>query len=310
MTELSIRLQKIADRINEGETMADIGTDHGFLTIYLIENDISPSVIMTDVSLPSLMKGSDNLDMLGADRKRADFRVGDGISVLERGETDTVVIAGMGGMLIRDIMSIDMEHTCSFRKYILQPRTRQGHLRKWLLENGFTIIHEDLVEEGRFIPEIITALSPQADDVFTNDASVDVACMDGVQADGVHMGDARMNDVCITGSATDDVHNAGSETYGVHTAAGDVTDDGRLCIRGVSFASEEDTGEDIIYRVPPWITQATGPVEEFIARNIENEKKRLENVMLAKERDIAQEDRICRGIAYLKRLLEEYGNGR
>lgn len=119
-----------------------------------------------------------------------------------------------------------------------------------------------------------------------------------------------MNDVCITGSATDDVHNAGSETYGVHTAAVDVTDDGSLCIRGVSFASEEDTGEDIIYRVPPWITQATGPVEEFIARNIENEKKRLENVMLAKERDIAQEDRICRGIAYLKRLLEEYGNGR
>ena len=233
--------------------MADIGTDHCFLPIYLIENDISPSVIMTDVSRPSLMKGSDNLDMLGADRKRADFRVGDGISVLERGETDTVVIAGMGGMLIRDIMSIDMEHTFSFRKYILQPRTRQGHLRKWLLENGFTIIHEDLVEEGRFIPEIITALSPQADDV---------------------------------------------------------TDDGRLCIRGVSFASEEDTGEDIIYRVPPWITQATGPVEEFIARNIENEKKRLENVMLAKERDIAQEDRICRGIAYLKRLLEEYGNGR
>ena len=46
-----------------------------------------------------------------------------------------------------------------------------------------------------------------------------------------------------------DRHNAGSETYGVHTAAGDVTDDGRLCIRGVSFASEEDTGEDIIYPV-------------------------------------------------------------
>ena len=73
-------------------------------------------------------------------------------------------------------------------------------------------------------------------------------------------------------------------------------DDGRLCIRGVSFASEEDTGEDIVCRVPPWITHATGPVEEFVARNIENEKKRLENVMLAKERDIAQEDRICRGI--------------
>lgn len=310
MTELSIRLQKIADRINEGETMADIGTDHGFLPIYLIENDISPSVIMTDVSRPSLMKGSDNLDMLGADRDRADFRVGDGISVLKSGETDAVVIAGMGGMLIRDIMSVDMDHTCSFRKYILQPRTRQGHLRKWLLENGFTIIHEDLVEEGRFIPEIITALSPQTDGTCTDGVCIDAACIDGVQADGVYMGDVRMDDVHTAGSATDDVHTAGSETYVVHTAAGDVTGDCRLCIRGISFASEEDTGEDIIYRVPPWITQATGPVEEFLSRNIENEKKRLENVMLAKERDMQQEDRICRGIAYLKCLLEEYRNGR
>ena len=289
MTELSIRLQKIADRINEGETMADIGTDHGFLPIYLIENDISPSVIMTDVSRPSLMKGSDNLDMLGADRDRSDFRVGDGISVLKSGETDAVVIAGMGGMLIRDIMSVDMDHTCSFRKYILQPRTRQGHLRKWLLENGFTIIHEDLVEEGRFIPEIITALSPQTDGTCTDGVCIDAACIDGVQADGVYMGDVR----------TDDVHTAGS-----------ASDDCSLCIRGISFASEEDTGEDIIYRVPPWITQATGPVEEFLARNIENEKKRLENVMLAKERDMEQENRICRGIAYLKCLLEEYRNGR
>ena len=290
MTELSIRLQKIADRINEGETMADIGTDHGFLPIYLIENDISPSVIMTDVSRPSLMKGSDNLDMLGADRDRADFRVGDGISVLKSGETDAVVIAGMGGMLIRDIMSVDMDHTCSFRKYILQPRTRQGHLRKWLLENGFTIIHEDLVEEGRFIPEIITALSPQTDGTCTDGVCIDAACIDGVQADGVYMGDVRTDDV--------------------HTAGGSATDDCSLCIRGISFASEEDTGEDIIYRVPPWITQATGPVEEFLARNIENEKKRLENVMLAKERDMEQENRICRGIAYLKCLLEEYRNGR
>ena len=99
-------------------------------------------------------------------------------------------------------------------------------------------------------------------------------------------------------------------TDDVHTAGGSATDDCSLCIRGISFASEEDTGEDIIYRVPPWITQATGPVEEFLARNIENEKKRLENVMLAKERDMEQENRICRGIAYLKCLLEEYRNGR
>ena len=87
---------------------------------------------MTDVSRPSLMKGSDNLDMPGADRKRADFRVGDGISCTAvRGETDTVVIAGMGGMLIRDIMSIDMEHTCSFEKiHTAAENQAEGHLKE------------------------------------------------------------------------------------------------------------------------------------------------------------------------------------
>ncbi len=292
MTELSRRLQKIADRIDNGKTMADIGTDHGFLPIYLIENDISPFVVMTDVSRPSLMKGSENLDMLGADRSRARFRVGDGISVLDIGEVDTVVIAGMGGMLIRDIMSADFELTCSFRKYILQPRKRQGHLRKWLLENGFTIIHEDLVEEGRFIPEIITALSPKA--------------ADDAEAENPETEEIAAEEPASEKSAAGE---AGTKEPGAGTDCRN-TDSLQLCIKGTAFASPDDTGEDIIYRVPPWITQASGPVEDFLVKNITSEQEKLENVMLAKERNMRLEDRICRGIRYLRDLLEEYRNGR
>jgi tRNA (adenine22-N1)-methyltransferase len=225
--------------------------------------------------------------MLEADRSRARFRVGDGISVLDRGEVDTIVIAGMGGMLIRDIMSADFELTCSFRKYILQPRKRQGHLRKWLLENGFTIIHEDLVEEGRFIPEIITALSPKA-------------------ADDAEDENSETEEIAAEKSAAGE---AGTKEPGAGTDCRN-TDSLRLCIKGTAFASPDDTGEDIIYRVPPWITQASGPVEDFLVKNITSEQEKLENVMLAKERNMQLEDRICRSIRYLRNLLEEYRNGR
>ncbi|MBR1992814.1 MAG: SAM-dependent methyltransferase [Firmicutes bacterium] len=163
MNRLSDRLQLIANRINEGETMADIGTDHGFLPIYLKVCGKSPRVIMADVSGPSLEKGRKNAYMMVRDMSMLDdidFRVGDGLMVLDHGEVDAVVIAGMGGKLIRDIMAADFELTKTIKKFIMQPRIGQGHLRKWLIDNDFVIIFEDVVIEGDYIPEVITAVSP------------------------------------------------------------------------------------------------------------------------------------------------------
>ncbi len=168
MIKLSDRLQIIADKIEEKETMADIGTDHGFLPIYLKLSGKCPKVIMADVSRPSLGKAEANAAMYAPDEKNMHFRAGDGLAVLEKGEADAVVIAGMGGKLIRDIMAADMEVTCSVKKFIMQPRIGQGHLRKWLVENGFKIVAEDVVIEGDYIPEIITAISPGYDVAWGN----------------------------------------------------------------------------------------------------------------------------------------------
>ena len=175
MIKLSDRLQLIADRINEGETMADIGTDHGFLPIYLKTSGKSPRVIMGDVSEPSLEKGRKNAYMMVPDMSMLDdigFRAGDGLSVLEPGEVDAVVIAGMGGKLIRDIMAADMDLTRTIKKFIMQPRIGQGHLRKWLIDNGFVIVAEDVVIEGDYIPEVITVVTPE----FA-DGAEDMTCM-------------------------------------------------------------------------------------------------------------------------------------
>lgn len=155
MVKLTPRLKTIADEIKAGETMADIGTDHGFLPIYLWEAGISPHVIMADISRGSLDKARDNCEMLHPGQE-FDLRLGSGIEVLENGEVDAVAIAGMGGILMTEILGVDLEKAHSFRRLILQPRNHVGKLRYWLLNNGFKIVNEQLVREGKFICEILT----------------------------------------------------------------------------------------------------------------------------------------------------------
>ncbi len=158
MIKLSDRLQLIADKVEIGETMADIGTDHGFLPLYLIAQGISPKAIMCDISGPSLNKAREAAVEYGIS-EGASFREGDGLDVLEDGEVDTVVIAGMGGVLMTEIMGKDLHKSRSFKKYILQPRNNAGYLRKWLFDNAFDVSENLLVREGKFICEVIVVCS-------------------------------------------------------------------------------------------------------------------------------------------------------
>lgn len=161
MIKLTDRLQLIADMIETGETMADIGTDHGFLPLSLIESGKSPRVIMCDISGPSLDKAREAAAQMGI-TSGAECREGDGLDVIESGEVDAVVIAGMGGLLITQILAKDPAKTASIRKYIFQPRNNAALLRWWLTSKGFEITKNSLVREGKFICEVISALTPKS----------------------------------------------------------------------------------------------------------------------------------------------------
>lgn len=156
--KLSERLQYIADEIQKGETMADIGTDHGFLPLYLLEKKKCPKVIMADISGGSLKKAETNCKLVKP-KGEYDLRLGNGIDILSDGEVDTVVIAGMGGLLIADILEWNLQKSRSIKKYILQPRNNPGRLRHWLCCNGFSIVKEGIVREGKFLCEIFTVES-------------------------------------------------------------------------------------------------------------------------------------------------------
>ncbi len=162
MIKLSERLHVIADRLGNIKTMADIGTDHGFLPVYMVMSGQCEKAVLTDISVHSLSKAETCC------RKHLnggyELREGDGLSVLKPGEADAVVIAGMGGNLIADILQADIQTVRSIDKFVFQPRSGQGYLRRWLSENGFSITGEDLVREGNFISEIITAVPCEVSD--------------------------------------------------------------------------------------------------------------------------------------------------
>ena len=169
MIKLSERLLTIANMIDQGETVADIGTDHGYLPIYLLSSGKSPSAILTDISGGSLGKARINCSELLISNNYS-LREGDGLEVLEPGEVDAVVMAGIGGLLTIEIIDWDLEKSRSFRKMILQPRNNSGALRKYLFNHGFSVKDYAIVPEGERFSEILLVV-PEKDSLtnYSND---------------------------------------------------------------------------------------------------------------------------------------------
>ena len=160
MIKLSHRLQLIFDMIEKGETMADIGTDHGFLPMALWEAGICSKVILSDVNSGPLEKARDNMAKAGIPMEM-DMRMGNGLDTIQPGEVTTIVIAGMGGVLMTEILGENLNKTHTFQKIILQPRNGQDKLRFWLVTHGFRIEKERLVMEKGKICEILLVIPDQ-----------------------------------------------------------------------------------------------------------------------------------------------------
>ncbi len=155
--KLTPRLQTIAEKVNKGSIVADIGTDHGYIPIYLIENKYCSKVIAADINEGPLKNAKKQIELNGYEAQ-IETRLGDGLDVLEPGEVDTIIIAGMGGLLIRDILIANPRITQNVERIILQPMVAQSDLRRWLVNNGFKIVDEQLAMEGHKYYEIIVTV--------------------------------------------------------------------------------------------------------------------------------------------------------
>lgn len=159
--QLSERLQAIADEVLPGLTAADVGTDHAHVPIYLLRRRIVPRVILTDVRSGPLVKARGNLAQAGIRVDAEDIRLGSGLQPLATGEAKTVIVAGMGGHRMVDILADDVDKSLAVSRLVLQPRTHAAVLRRWITENGFTITKEQLQPERSKLSEIMTVVPGQ-----------------------------------------------------------------------------------------------------------------------------------------------------
>lgn len=155
--ELSKRLQAVADSVTPGNRVADVGCDHAYISIYLIEHGISPKVVAMDVNRGPLERAKENIDRKGYG-SRIQVRLSNGLEKLEPDEADSILIAGMGGALVIRILEKGSHAVRQCKELILQPQSEIPLVRKYLHEIGFAIIEEQMLEEDGKYYDIIKAV--------------------------------------------------------------------------------------------------------------------------------------------------------
>lgn len=158
--ELSDRLQAVASLVTAGHRVADIGTDHAYIPIFLLQEGLAGSAIAMDVNEGPLRKAEEHIRENGMEG-RIRLRLSDGFEKLEPFEADTAVIAGMGGPLMLRILNAYPKVTRSLKELVLQPQSEIAKVRAFLLEEGFLFIQEDMVrDDGKYYP-MMKVVPPQ-----------------------------------------------------------------------------------------------------------------------------------------------------
>jgi len=159
MIKISERLQQVANFVTEGSRVADIGSDHAMLPIYLVQNGKCPSAIAGELNAGPYEAARKGIAMAGL-AKAIEARRGDGFAVMKAGEADTVTICGMGGSLMSDILEQGrlVGKLDGVTELVLQPNVGESLVRGWLLQHNWYLRNETIIEEDRKIYEILHAV--------------------------------------------------------------------------------------------------------------------------------------------------------
>ena len=154
----------MANLVTPGKRLADIGTDHGYVPIWLYEQGRIPSALAMDLREGPLQRAKEHIRMHGLDEK-IKTRLSDGLEKLLPGEADSIVIAGMGGMLVVKILTQGQAVLDSIQELILQPQSDLDAVREYLHRTGFVIVQEEMVfEEGKYYPMMKAVHGENTDD--------------------------------------------------------------------------------------------------------------------------------------------------
>lgn len=147
---LEARLALCASMVRPGAALADVGTDHAYLPVWLVKNGVVPRAVASDVRPGPLERAKRNIERYGVSGA-VETRLCDGLDGIRPEEADDVVIAGMGGLLMAEIIERTAWLKDEHKRLILQPMTREEELRRSLFKNGFSVLCEQAVLEGRHV---------------------------------------------------------------------------------------------------------------------------------------------------------------
>lgn len=157
MVKLSNRLLAVASFVTDGNVLADVGTDHGYIPIYLLQEKRIPRAIAMDINEGPLKRAKEHIALYGL-KDYIETRLSDGVAALTPGETDTVLVAGMGGGLVIHILEEGKNVCMQAKELVLQPQSELERVRAYLWSNGYVILEEDMVlEDEKFYPMIHVA---------------------------------------------------------------------------------------------------------------------------------------------------------
>ena len=152
--QLSKRMQAVADMVVPGYPVADIGCDHGFVSIYLVQEGIAPHVYAADVRPGPLSRAKEHIQEARLEGQITPV-LSDGLQHVPAGEcgAKAIVAAGIGGRLTIKILSDWPEKTESLSWMVLEPQSDIHLVRQWIAEHGFQILKENMVfEDGKYYP--------------------------------------------------------------------------------------------------------------------------------------------------------------
>lgn len=150
--ELSARMQALTDMVSKHSVVCDVGCDHGFVSIYLIQQGIAPKVYAMDVGKGPLERAKEHIKEYELEAY-IETRLSDGLNALQVGEADCMICAGMGGKLMMRILKEGSEKARAMKELILQPQSEIALFRAFLRKEGYKVVRENMIyEDGKYYP--------------------------------------------------------------------------------------------------------------------------------------------------------------